>query len=611
MLEHHEPILLVGIPESKLDDFSAQYVDKSVRDRIRVGSGQLPGYVNVDAIAGATVTVVVLNDAVMRSAQRVAISRGLIEKPRNVRHQPARIRADVFQQRSWSELLGDGSIRSRLISRGEVDDAFKGTPAEPVDKASTEQRGELFAELYYTLLDPPTVGRNLLGEEQYRWLMEQLKPGEHAVAVLGNGYSFKGSGYVRGGIFDRLQLQQENRPISFRDSDYVQLSDLGLKDVPHFREMAIFIVRAENAFDPGQPWQLELLVRRQTGPLDSLFSLFSADYRSPEAYLEHPPEAAAQEVAADDDAPLWLGMWQDRTWRIGILAAGLLTLVVILLVQDVLVRRPRFLKWLHRAFQVYTVVFLGWYALAQLSVVNVLTLVNSLIQGFRWETFLMEPLLFILWSFVAVSLLLWGRGVYCGWLCPFGALQELLNDLAVKLGVPQWRLPFAVNQRLWTLKYLILFGLFGISLYSLDEAKQLAEVEPFKTVFLLTFLRDWGYVLYAALLLLVSLFSRKWYCRYVCPLGAALVIPGRLRLFDWLKRRQECGQPCRLCANECEVQAIHPDGRIDGNECHYCLDCQVTYHDQQRCPPLVARQRRRKNSRSEEAQAELIDVKEV
>ncbi|MCY1553560.1 hypothetical protein D9M68_900570 [compost metagenome] len=113
------------------------------------------------------------------------------------------------------------------------------------------------------------------------------------------------------------------------------------------------------------------------------------------------------------------------------------------------------------------------------------------------------------------------------------------------------------------------------------------------------------------MLLLVSLFSRKWYCRYVCPLGAALVIPGRLRLFDWLKRRQECGQPCRLCANECEVQAIHPDGRIDGNECHYCLDCQVTYHDQQRCPPLVARQRRRKNSRSEEAQAELIDVKEV
>lgn len=608
VIEHHEPILLVGIPESRLDDFADQYAGKSVRDRIRVGSGSLAGHVNVDAIAGATVTVVVINDAIMRSAQKVAISRGLIEETEEAQMPPASVVMDNYQAQNWITLLGDGSIRSRIVSRGEVDDAFAKTVAENIDKATPGERDDMFAELYYTLLNPPTIGQNLLGESQYRWLMDQLGENEYAVAILGNGYSFKGSGYVRGGIFDRVQLQQNNRPIAFRDSDYIRLDDLGLTDVPKFQEMAIFIIRAEHEFDPGTPWQLELLVRRQTGPLDSLFSMFTADYFTPEQYLSRPEPVA---VEAYEDKPLWMTLWDDRGWRIGILAAGLAVLVVILLLQDVLVRRPQWLKWIRWSFQLYTVVFIGWYALAQLSVVNVLALGNAVIDGFRWETFLMDPMLFILWSFVAVTLLLWGRGVYCGWLCPFGALQELINDIGVKLGIKQWALPFALNQRLWVLKYVILFVLFGVSLHSLALSERMAEVEPFKTVFLLHFVRDWGFVLYAVAMLGVSLVSRKWYCRYICPLGAALAIPGRLRLFDWLRRRPECGKPCKVCANECEVQAIHPDGRIDGNECHYCLDCQVTYEDQHKCPPLVARRRRKGKASSATAVQDKIPVEQL
>jgi NosR/NirI family transcriptional regulator, nitrous oxide reductase regulator len=57
-----------------------------------------------------------------------------------------------------------------------------------------------------------------------------------------------------------------------------------------------------------------------------------------------------------------------------------------------------------------------------------------------------------------------------------------------------------------------------------------------------------------------SLFVERAFCRYLCPLGAAMAIPARLRLFDWLRRYRECGNPCHRCANECPVQAIHPEG---------------------------------------------------
>ena len=51
-------------------------------------------------------------------------------------------------------------------------------------------------------------------------------------------------------------------------------------------------------------------------------------------------------------------------------------------------------------------------------------------------------MLFLLWSFVAMTLLLWGRGVYCGWLCPFGALQELINQGAQKLVITSYSIHY-------------------------------------------------------------------------------------------------------------------------------------------------------------------------
>jgi NosR/NirI family nitrous oxide reductase transcriptional regulator len=608
VLEHHEPILLVGIPEAKLHAFTAKFQGIKVDQRVVVGSSSDPDAVTIDAVSGATVTVMVVNEIVMRAAHKVAVSLGLVKDHGGVKQKPATVREDVYQPADWTQLTGNGAIRRLLLTRGQVDKAFKGTTAEGIDEATPAQVDETFIELFVTHLNPPSIGRNLLGDNQYRFLMEDLKPGEQAIAVLGRGeYSYKGSGYVRGGIFDRVQLRQFGEVISFRDMDHQRLSDVYAAGMPDFDEMSIFIVREPAKFDPGSSWTLELLVRRQTGPISSKFSSFELPYSMPEEYLDRPLPTAAELAAAEEASrPMWLNIWYQKSFQIALISVALLLLTIILFLQDTFTQRPQFLHWLRRGYLVFTVLFIGWYALGQLSVVNVLTFVHALVEDFRWELFLTDPVIFIIWTFTAASILLWGRGVFCGWLCPFGALQELINEAARKLKIRQFELPFALHERLWAIKYIILLALFGLSLESMSAAERFAEVEPFKTAITLKFDRQWWFVLYAVLLLVINIFTRKVYCRYICPLGAALAIPSKFRLFDWLKRRKECGDPCQLCAKECEIQAIHPDGRINANECHYCLDCQMTYHNDNKCPPLILKQKKR--NKKAPGSANLIPV---
>lgn len=303
-------------------------------------------------------------------------------------------------------------------------------------------------------------------------------------------------------------------------------------------------------------------------------------------------DAGRTEILAADEPP-WKQLWQDRAFELGVIALALLVLMIVLFFQDWLVEHTVLFHRLRVVYLLFTVFFIGFYCSAQLSVINLLAFFHSLTSDFAWDTLLIEPVVFILWGFVAVSILLWGRGVYCGWLCPFGAAQDLISKLANRLGFEGYRLPQMVHERLWAIKYFILIALVGLSLDSMVNAARLAEVEPFKTTFILRFMREPVFVVYALALLAVSAINSKFYCKYLCPLGAGLSFITRFRIFDWLRRRRECGKPCQVCAHQCQIAAIKPTGEIIDNECHYCLECQVTYWDDRRCPPLVDKRKKR------------------
>lgn len=607
LMDHHEPIVLIGIPPARIAAFIAGYVGQDVLALSHAGPSSRPP---VDIVSGATVTVMVIGDSIIRSATRVARAHGM----------GAAVNASTQRHRSldptqtavedWTGLTGDGSLRRMLLTVGEVNDAFAGsTNAEAAAHPETASPSDDFVDLYVGLASVPAIGRSLLGEDGYERLRQRLQPGQQAILIAGGGaYSFKGSGYVRGGIFDRIEIIQGDTSLRFRDHDHLRIGDLATSGAPAFRDVDLFIVPANQTLDPAEPWRMQLLVQRAWGARDKAFLTFDVGYELPDKYLRIDAPApgtapagatpavapmAAPMATEPGEVPLWQTMWRGEPVKIAVLCVALLVLTGIFFFQDWLAQRPVLYDRVRLGYLLFSLIWLGWYAQAQLSVVNVLAFLNALRTDFRWDYFLMAPLIFILWAATAASLLFWNRGAFCGWLCPFGALQELLNRAAKKIGIPQIAVPFGLHQRLVTIKYIVFLALFAISLSALATAEQLSEMEPFKTAIILRFARSWPFVLYAAALLAANLTIERFFCRYLCPLGAALAIPARLRMFDWLRRYRECGNPCQRCANECPVDAIHPEGHINPNECIQCLNCQMLYHHDEKCPVMIVRRAKR------------------
>lgn len=576
ILRHSEPILLVGIPESELTKFTLQYIGKFAGDKIEIGKTRTDaGYIGVDAISGATVTVIAENQVILRSAHAIAKQVGILKAEPLP---PAKL-TSVREPRDWTTLVKEGSVQRLLVEPEDV-----GLPPSDVP----------FIEMYFGYLNVPTIGEAILGAERYQRLMDELQPGEHAIFIIANGESsFKGSGFVRGGIYDRIQVAQGLETITFRDLDYLNLYGIRTADAPAYKESGIFILRSQS-FSAAYPWSLIFLANRrdqQTGA--RTFVNFDKEYWLPSRFLE------GGRPHFQRPTPLWLKIWKDRIIEIVLFVLVLGAAAGVYAARDTLVRRsrrkdkrwvsiPKYALWL------VSIGFVGFYLLAQPSITQVLTWFHSILFKWEWELFLTDPFIFLFWWFIIITTFFWGRGMFCGWLCPYGALTELSYKVAGKLGLKRFQgeLPQWLHDRLKWTKYLIFVGLIGVSFYSIGLAEKLAEVEPFKTTFLVgVWNRSWPFVAFWLALFAAALFIERPFCKYLCPLGAGLAVPSTFRWWG-LKRKSECG-PCDACAAGCGSLAIDRSGRIDQRECLLCLDCMVLYYDAHACPPLAKERKRR------------------
>ncbi len=177
--------------------------------------------------------------------------------------------------------------------------------------------------------------------------------------------------------------------------------------------------------------------------------------------------------------------------------------------------------------------------------------------------------------FTVVTTIVWGR-VYCGRICAFGALTQLIDAVVPKRF--QIEIPAALEQRASYIKYGVLFGAIGLY-FATREIAFYRYIEPF---WLFTFDATpllWTMV---GILLVASVFVRNLYCRFLCPLGAALGLVSKATTVLPIKRWPECSQ-CALCEKTCEWGAIRKR-QILKAECVRCDDCEILYDDRQRCP---------------------------
>lgn len=576
ILKHSEPLLLSGIPESVLIRFIDQYIGKYVGDKIEIGESRPEqGIIGLDAISGATVTVISENQVVLRSGLAIAKQVGIIKT--TVREQAKLVPST--QILDWPSLLKEGSVQRLTVEPAAVGLLSTGRP---------------YIDLYFGYLNAPNIGKSILGETGYENLMSRLKKGDNAIFVVASGMaSFKGFGFVHGGIYDRIQVAQDVDTFTFRDIDSLVLDSIKTDKAPAYSESAIFILRSPG-FSAAYPWRLVFRGSRtdkKTGAIN--FVNFEQDYWIPENYLE-----GGRPVYERPD-PTWLRVWKNRPVEIAAFILLLMATGVIYAVRDKLVRRathkdkrwvsiPKYFLW------TISIGFVGFDLMAQPSITQVLTLFHAILFKWEWPLFLSDPFIFLFWWFIIITVFFWGRGMFCGWLCPYGTLTEIAHKIAGVLGLKRFqrKIPSDIHDKLKWLKYVIFLVLLGTSFYSMELAEQLAEVEPFKTTFLVgVWNRSWPFVTFWVVLFAASLIIERPFCKYLCPLGASLAIPSTFRWWG-LTRKKECG-PCKACGAGCESLAIDKNGRIDQRECLLCLDCMVMYYDDHACPPLVQERKHR------------------
>lgn len=589
LVAQNEPIFVSGLGEAPLRDFLAQYRGHSIHEPLVLGSayGNSGGseLVYLDGVTKATASVRIAHESILAATLAVAREKlqGVSAGP------PPRPDPGHDEAVDWKTAMDQGLVRHLRVSNAKVQQAFKGSRWADDDPEAQDDPDAPYIDLYAVDIGPPALARAMLDPETVQDLqrLAALSPDDEPLLLIEAGrHGLVSPDFVRNTAPDRVAAMQDGLPLALRDAD---LSVSLGQDVPEaLRDATAMILRLDRrlGFDPTRDWQLVLHAERahgmfqpETGSRD-----FAIAMGLPERFFLRPH--------IPRQLPPWLSAIKARKTDLILLGLGLIALFALLSRQSWLASRRHFTA-IRLGILALVVGFVGFWGQGQLSIVTPLAALRGLTQGGGLEVLLYDPFSLMIWIAAGVGFVLWGRGFFCGWLCPFGALQEFAHHLGRRLHLPEWEPPRRLGQALLWTGPAALVALVLVTFLAPAETETLAEIEPFKTAITMHFQRPWPYVLWAGGWLLGATIWFKGFCRSVCPLGALMRLGGLLRLRRWIPRREECGTPCQLCRVKCRYQAIAPKGEIHYSECFQCLDCVQIHDDAGKCVPLILTAKRK------------------
>lgn len=184
----------------------------------------------------------------------------------------------------------------------------------------------------------------------------------------------------------------------------------------------------------------------------------------------------------------------------------------------------------------------------------------------------------VLVAAVLLITMLMGR-FFCGFLCSFGAMGDLFRFIGSKLGIRRAPITEKTDKGLKMIKYVLLIAIV-VFVWFLKLPVLDGNNDPWTVFGRITYLKgpDFAAMLSIGGVLLIaimigSLFIERFFCRYLCPLGAVFAATSGIRLFRIRKPRRNCGN-CAACTRVCAMGIpLYQDDVISSGECIDCFKC--------------------------------------
>jgi len=600
LLKHVEPIAILGRTDEDFIRYLKQYKDIDLRSGIsltleltgadiegdnvamRETAGDTDTLTQIDGVSRTTTSSLLFMDAIMRGARKIARQKNILLDENDLGNF---VDLELYKPQTWDKLLEDKSLAKLNIKVKDVQDKFdkKNIKAPRALRFANPEND--FGSMYFTAMSPAGIGINILGR---RWFDQYISAGrnvdDQVFYIAFEGDLWRNTENRISNIIEKqdIIIKQNNNSIIITEDLFKELPFNHAKKAPNISGQGLLYFSSKFKLNPHAPIDIIYKIKNNDGKKVA----FNLNYKLPEIY--HLDAFNNVKLNKSETFSLLNIFKKNKLETI----TSLLTILVVLLVfifSNNITKNRRVFSYLRVFMLLWITVIMGFYLGGQVSIIHFVNLFKSiLIGGGNLLTFFIEPIIFIFGIATIVSLFFWGRALFCGWLCPFGALQELISTVSKKIGIKQISLKIKLDTYFRYIKYILLAIICCFTFIETSVANIFYNIEPFKTAITLRFMAPASAVIWASFLLVICLFIERFFCRYLCPLGAGLGILGKLRILDFLKRRTECGNPCIACNKVCPTGAIKPTGKIIMSECLGCLDCQVMYNDFKKCPPLVA-----------------------